>query len=347
MASRYTLEMSNSAWGDQETQYFYALRPEHILNAVEAAGYACTGRCLALNSLENRVFEVEIELDEAPQSASDRFRVVKFYRPGRWTRAQIGDEHDFLLDLTDAGLPVVAPVALSDDGGTVGQAPDSQLFYAIFPKRGGRIPDELTPELAGRLGGLVAQIHNVGAQHHCRERLALDVETYGLANLDFLLERDVIPADIRQRYQQTVEQICKLSAPLFAEARYQRIHGDLHLGNVLLHPDEGLRIVDFDDMLWGPCVQDLWLLAPGRGHERDRLWRAVLENYERFREIDRQSERLIEPLRALRFIHFSAWIAKRWDDPAFPDAFPTFGSERYWQEQLVDLNEQLALIREL
>ena len=338
---------TQSAWGDDETQYFYALTPDRILDAIENAGYRCTGRCLALNSMENRVYEVEIVLDHEPKSPSERFVVAKFYRPGRWTREQILEEHDFLLDLEQAGLPVVAPWDVDDDGGTLAELTDAKIFYAIFPKRGGRIPDEVTPDLAGRMGSLLARIHNVGAEHAAEHRLTLDTDSYGLANLDYLLETDAIAPHVRQRYTQTVERICDIAAPWFDEAPMQRIHGDCHLGNILLHPDEGLRMVDFDDMVRGPCAQDLWLLAPGRGDERAQLWSTLLENYGQFRDFPTDTQRLVEPLRALRFVHFSAWIARRWDDPAFPEAWPTFGSDRYWEGQLADLQDQLALIQEL
>lgn len=334
-------------WGDDETRFFYTLTPDRILDAVERAGYACTGRCLALNSLENRVYEVEIETDAPPVSPSDRFVVVKFYRPGRWTADQILDEHDFLLDLEAQGLPVVAPWDVDDNGATLARVEGLEMHYAIFPKRGGRIPDEVDPALASRLGGLLARVHNVGAECSAEHRLRLDPETYGLANLQHLLETDAIAPHVRGRYRQTVEAICAISAPWFAAVPVQRIHGDCHLGNVLQHPDEGLRLVDFDDMAMGPCVQDLWLLAAGRCNVDNALWRSALAGYSEFRDFPVDSTRLAEPLRALRFVHFSAWISRRWSDPAFPDAFPTFGSDRYWEEQLADLQDQLALIQEI
>lgn len=338
--------MSRHVWGESETEFFYSLTPERILEAVEAAGYRCTGRVLAMNSMENRVYDVELDVDdpEAYENPSERFRIVKFYRPGRWSLDQILDEHDFLLDLWDHEIPVTPPVAF-EDGDTVRPMPDGEILYSIFPKRGGRAPQELDDEQLARLGRLIARVHNVGQVEEAEYRLTLGPETYGLANLEWLLENDRIPAEMRESYAETVEAICEISAPWFEATPVQRIHGDCHLGNILWRP-EGMVLIDFDDMAMGPCAQDLWLLVPGRDDVARQQWEVLLEGYEMMRRFDRRSLRLVEPLRALRFVHFSAWIAKRWEDPAFPDAFPEFGSQRYWNEQLMDLKEQLALVRE-
>lgn len=339
--------MAQHVWGDEDTAYFYSLTPERILDAVEAAGYRCTGRVLPMNSMENRVFDVELDFDDpdAVTNPSERFRIVKFYRPGRWSAEQIEEEHRFLLDLDAHELPVTPPIPFSD-GRTLARVPDTRIDYAIFPKRGGRAPDELGDEQLEWLGRLIARVHNVGEIQPAEHRLRLDPETYGRANLAWLLDHDQIPAELADRYAEVVEEICRIAAPWFADTPVQRIHGDCHMGNILWRPDEGATLIDFDDMLTGPCVQDLWLLVAGRDEHARRQWEILLEGYEMMRPFDRRSLRLVEPLRALRFVHFSAWIAKRWQDPAFPEAFPQFAAAGYWHEQLHDLEEQLALIRE-
>lgn len=336
---------SKSAWGDASTKFFHELTPDRILDAVERSlGVRCTGRALALNSMENRVYELEIELDEAPRNPSARFRIAKFYRPGRWNEQQIREEHEFLADLNELEIPAVAPLTFHD-GDTLHQLQDTGLWYAVFPKIGGRSPDELHDDQLAQVGRLLARIHNVGASRPAQHRVVLTPETYGIANLRDLIDRGAIPSEVRSDYITTVESICRLSSPWFAESPSHRIHGDCHMGN-LLSGREGMFFVDFDDMVSGPAVQDLWLLLPGRDEEAQRQMRILLTAYETMRPFDRRSLRLIEALRALRFVHFSAWIAKRWADPAFPRAFPHFGSSRYWVEQLADLREQLDLLEQ-
>lgn len=334
-----------SVWGESETRYFYELTPERILDAVEkSGGVRCTGRALALNSMENRVYEIEMELDEKPRSPSDRFLIAKFYRPGRWTKEQILEEHEYLADLTELEIPVVSPRVLVD-GATLHQLPDSGLYYALFPKIGGRSPDELSNDQLAQVGRLLARLHSVGATKPAKHRLALTTESYGIANLKHLIDSRILPDDVRPAYQATVEQICQISEPWFQAATMHRIHGDCHRGN-LLDGREGMFFVDFDDMVTGPAAQDMWLLIPGRDEESRQQLEAMLEGYETMRSFDRSTLRLIEPLRALRFVHFSAWIGRRWADPAFPRAFPQFGTQRYWQEQVADLRDQLAYILE-
>jgi Ser/Thr protein kinase RdoA (MazF antagonist) len=327
-----------------DTQFFYSLTPERILEAVESLGVRTTGRALALNSMENRVYEVEIEVPDpdAVQSRHELFRVVKFYRPGRWSKEQVLEEHTFLRDAQEAELPVVAPLVLAN-GETVGVVPESEILFAIFPKVGGRIEDELQTPALERIGRLLARLHSVGAQHAAVSRLTLSPNTYGLENLTFLLNGTFIPTGFRSRLEQLVVRICDVSTPWFAATPIQRIHGDLHVGNILWNAS-GCMLVDFDDMVMGPCVQDLWLLVPGRDPESRANRDDLLAGYEQMRAFDRDSLRLVEPLRALRMVHFSAWIARRWEDPSFKRIFVDFGSERYWQDQISGLMEVVEIL---
>lgn len=333
-------------WGSGATKHFFQLTPETILTAVERTGIRCTGRCLAMNSMENRVYEVEREIDDISKvrSPSDRFVIVKFYRPGRWTQKQIHQEHSFLLDLVDADIPVVAPLQ-NEDGQTLYEYPELGLFYTVFPKVGGRSPDELDDEQNERVGRLLARMHGIGTIKDAPDRIRLTPETYGIDNLKWLVDSKTIPEDARRRYQSAVETICSVSTPWFSQAKMQRIHGDCHLGN-LLWGTQGPFWVDFDDMVIGPPIQDIWLMIPGRDEWAKQKMRAVLKGYEMMRPLDRMTLRLIEPLRALRFVHFAAWIGKRWEDPSFPRGFPNYGTPRWWQEQIRDLEEQVSVIQE-
>ncbi len=334
-----------SAWGAEETRHFYELTPDRILDAVEACGLRCTGRSMALNSMENRVYQVEIEVDGPVSNPSDCFRVVKFYRPGRWSEEQIKEEHLFLSDLVEDEITAVAPLPL-DDGETLARLPHANIHYAVFPRVGGRLVDELADDSIEQLGRLIARVHNVGARRKANARIRLDPATYGIENLRYLVDSGLIPDSVRERYRDTVEGVCNVTEPWFAAATYQRIHGDCHVGNVLWR-DSTAFLVDFDDMVVGPCAQDVWLLAGGQdtfGRQQRELF---VSGYEELRDFDRATLRLIEPLRALRFVHFSAWIARRWEDPSFQRVFGDFGSERYWFEQVSSLQEQLGLIQEI
>ncbi len=339
-----TPDSPDTPWGGEEARCFFELTPDRILDAVEEAGVRTTGRVLQLASMENRVYQVEIELDEEPKSASDAFRVVKFYRPGRWSREQILEEHRFLEELVEDEVPVVAPQQIEGIG-TLGEAAGLGIWWTLFPRVGGRAPDEMDNDQLAQLGRLVARLHQTGVASDAPSRLRLDIETYGYGNLDSLLDADALPASVTERYQALVEQICEMSAPWFEQVDYQRIHGDCHAGNVLWN-DAGPFLVDFDDMVRGPCVQDLWLLVPGYDAEALVRRESLLEGYEQLRDFDRADLRLIEPLRGLRLVHFSAWIAKRYEDPAFVRAFPDFGSERYWFEETSALQEVLARVQD-
>ncbi|MBI5837588.1 MAG: serine/threonine protein kinase [Candidatus Eisenbacteria bacterium] len=314
------------------TETFLNLTPEGILDAVEVYGRRATGRVVALNSMENRVYDVELE---------DGERVVaKFYRPGRWTAEAILDEHAFLADLAAEGVPTPAPLPLAD-GRTLGER--DGILFALWPRVRGRMVEEPSEADLRSLGALLAQLHNVGARRGAPHRMRVNPDTYGRQNLTFLEANKLVPESAWPRYRDTANRILDAIQPLFEGIAEQRIHGDCHRGN-LLWDGRDFFFVDFDDMLNGPPVQDVWLLAPGRDAEGLAQRKALLEGYEALREFDRDTLVLAEPLRALRIIHYSAWIARRWEDAAFKRVFPHFGTVRYWQQETQDLMEQLSVI---
>ncbi|MBI3557734.1 MAG: serine/threonine protein kinase [Deltaproteobacteria bacterium] len=320
-------------------EQFFTLTPERILGAVERAlgsdktGVRATGRCLALNSMENRVYELEMD---------DESRVVtKFYRPGRWTREMILEEHGFLAELIEAEIPAVAPLPLTNSS-TLAESEDG-IFFAVFPKVRGRIVQELDDARLQQVGRLLARLHNIGASRAARHRLALTPATYGRKSLEFLDASGMIDHQLRARYRNVVEAILTAIEPQFANVPSFRVHGDCHLGNVLWQENAAF-FLDFDDMVMAPAVQDVWLIVRGRDEEAQRQREVLIRSYESMREFDRSALRLIEPLRALRIMHYSAWIARRWEDPTFKNAFPDFGSYKYWFEELAELDEQLRLV---
>lgn len=324
--------------------FFFSLTPEKILDAVEQFGVRCTGRSLQLNSLENRVFELEIEIDEnAVISPSDRFRVVKFYRPNRWSKEQIQEEHDFLLELDAAGVSVAPPLRTSA-GKTLLEVPGTNIYFSAFRKIGGRLPQELNDEQLVIVGRLLARLHLVGASSQSKVRPRLSPKNYAEAGLHRLLECPLLPPELTESYRSMCNSIIQMTAPWFETTSSLRLHGDCHFGNILWS-ENGPRLVDFDDMRVGPAIQDIWLLLPGRDKEAGRQLEVLLGGYEQLRLFNREEIRLIEPLRAYRMIHYAAWVAERWHDPAFPRAFPQFGTQEYWRILLGDLKEQLEVIQ--
>jgi Ser/Thr protein kinase RdoA (MazF antagonist) len=331
-----------TATASAATEFFFQLTPDKILDAVERFGFRCTGRSLALNSMENRVFEVEVEADEV-QSPSDRFRVAKFYRPGRWTREQIQEEHDFLWELLSRDIPVIAPLKNKKDA-TIEELEGLPIYFTVFRKAGGRLRQEFDDEELLRLGRTIARLHQVGKSGISKHRVKLSPETYGEGSVEFLLRSPLLPDDFRQTYESVVSRLLNLLPPLFQGVTSIRLHGDCHYGNILWADSQPI-FVDFDDMVVGPPVQDFWLLLPGRDEEAKRQLQVMFEGYEQMMPIDRGSVRLIEPLRALRLLHYSAWIGRRWDDPAFQLTFPWYGTPQYWREQIFALQEQIDMIQ--
>ena len=313
--------------GHDQSEFFFRLSPERVLQAVEAGGHATSGHCFALNALENRVYDVRLENGEHV--------VAKFYRPGRWGRETILDEHRLLAALVEAEIPVCAPLAFPD-GETLHEIEDIQ--YAIWPRTGGRSPDELSDAQIAVLGRLMARIHTIAADLGAPNRRTLDPDSVPLEALDLLEDGDWLPPSCGDRYVQAVDSLVEVYDERSRDVVLQPIHGDCHVGN-LLRGDAGWFFLDFDDMVVGPPVQDVWMLIPGRDAEADRQRRLLVESYRQFRPFDESTFGLIEPLRGFRFVFYAGWIAKRWEDPAFPDAFPHFGTDQYWEDETRDLEE--------
>ena len=314
---------------------YASLTPELVLDAVEATGRLTDLRISALNSFENRVYQVGIE-GEAPL-------IAKFYRPGRWTDATILEEHAFSHELLDAELPVLAP--LKDSAGNT-LFHHAGFRFALFTRFGGHAPEPERPGTLLSLGRILGRLHAIGASRPFLHRPVLDVESFGRAS-QAVLSAGFIPAELRTAY----DSLCRdLLARI--EARYRpgeldliRAHGDLHGGNILCRGD-AMWLVDFDDCRRAPAVQDLWMLLSGERHERIAQLDELAEGYEEFNDFPHRELGLIESLRTLRIMHHAGWIASRWEDPAFPRYFPWFNTPRYWSEHVLQLREQLAALDE-
>jgi Ser/Thr protein kinase RdoA (MazF antagonist) len=315
-----------------ETPYA-SLGPDQILTAIEACGYQCDGHLLALNSYENRVYQIGLE---------DGTKIIaKFYRPERLSDAAIEEEHSFLAELTAAELPCIAPLP-GPDGATLLR--HEAFRFALFPRQGGHAPNLESEADLMVLGRTLARIHRVGRTATFAHRLPFTVERLGNESVAFVLEGNFVPDELLDAYKSLTEHLLQrvAASPL---PRGGRIHGDCHPGNVLWR-DNAPHFVDFDDTVMGPAVQDLWMLLSGDREEQTRTLAHLLKGYDTFLEFDSRELACIESLRTLRIIHHAGWIARRWHDPAFPLGFPTFGSTRYWSEHILFLREQLAALDE-
>jgi Ser/Thr protein kinase RdoA (MazF antagonist) len=312
------------------------LTPDCALDALAAVGFRPDGRLLALNSYENRVYQAWME--EGPPL------VAKFYRPARWSEAQIREEHEFARELAEREIPLVAPLVVS--GRTLHEF--GGFRYAVFPRRGGRSPELEDPKTLEWIGRFVGRIHAVGATAPFRARPALDIESHGTEPRKWLLASGLVPADLLDSWESATALALEAARRCHERAgdmKPIRLHGDCHAGNVLW-TDEGPHFVDLDDSRMGPAVQDLWMLLSGDRAEMGQQLSHVLAGYEEFHDFDLRELLLIEALRTLRLLHYSAWIARRWDDPAFPAAFPWFGTQRYWQDRILEMREQIAAMEE-
>ncbi len=312
------------------------LTPDRVLDAVESLGLWTDGRLLALNSYENRVYRVGVE-ESAPV-------VVKFYRPGRWSDAAILEEHDLLLELAEHEIPAIPPRVVA--GRTLHAF--GGYRFALTPARGGRTPELEDANVLEWIGRFLGRIHALGTRKPFVHRPVLDRTTFGSEPRDYLLDHDWIPHDLLPAYTSVTEQALQGVQDCYTRAgstQLIRLHGDCHLGN-LFWTDAGPHFVDFDDARMGPAIQDLWMLLSGDRAEMSRQLADVLTGYEDFCSLDQRELHLIEALRTLRLIHHAAWLARRWEDPAFPSAFTWFGTQRYWQDHILQLREQIAAMEE-
>jgi Ser/Thr protein kinase RdoA (MazF antagonist) len=318
---------------------FATLTPDSLLDALESIGLRPDGRLLALNSYENRVYQVFME-EGAPL-------VVKFYRAGRWSDAAIAEEHAFVRELVEREIPVVAPLEIG--GCSLHLCED--LRFAVFPRQSGRAPEFDSAQILEWMGRFIGRIHAVGALRPFAERPTLNIRTFGEEPRDFLRANAFLPPELADVYFGVVAQALDGVRRCFDRAgsvATLRLHGDCHVGNVLWTEGEerGPHFVDFDDARMGPAVQDLWMLLSGERADQVRQLADVLAGYEDFFEFDTRELHLLEALRTLRLIHYAGWLARRWDDPAFPAAFPWFNTQRYWQDRILELREQIALMDE-
>lgn len=323
------------------------LTPDCVLDALSSVGLSGDGRLLSLNSYENRVYQVW--LDEGAPTAGLPVQgssvVAKFYRPRRWSDAQIAEEHAFVSELAKLEIPVVAPFQLAAKS-TI--ASFRGFRFAVYPRCGGRAPELEDPSTLEWMGRFIGRIHRVGAVLPFAKRPALDLTSFGEEPRDWLLAHDFIPADIADAWKSVVALALDGIRRCFERAgavQTLRLHGDCHAGNVLWN-DAGPHFVDFDDARMGPAIQDLWMLLSGNRGDMQRQLRTLVSGYEDFQDFDDRELWLIEALRTLRLIHYSAWLARRWDDPAFPAAFPWFNTQRYWQDRILELREQVAAMDE-
>jgi Ser/Thr protein kinase RdoA (MazF antagonist) len=315
---------------------FAGLSPDLILDSVESLGLNTDGRLLALNSYENRVYQVGID--------DDRPVIVKFYRPNRWSDAAILEEHSFTQELADREIPAVPPARIA--GSTLHAL--GGFRFSVTPRRGGRAPELDDPVVLEWIGRFIGRIHAVGETLSFQERPTLDIASFGEDPRAYLLAKGWVPPDLADAYRSVSEHALAGVRQCFeraGETRRLRLHGDCHVGN-MLWTDDGPHFVDFDDTRMGPAVQDLWMLLSGERRDMSAQLGHVLTGYEDFRTLDLRELHLVEGLRTLRLLHYSAWIARRWDDPAFPAAFTWFGTQRYWQDRILELREQIAAMEE-
>ncbi|UFH49775.1 serine/threonine protein kinase [Pseudomonas sp. KNUC1026] len=314
---------------------FDTLTPDLVLDAVESVGYLSDARVLALNSYENRVYQVGIE--EAQPL------IAKFYRPGRWSDEAILEEHAFSAELAEHEVPVVAPLQLEgrslfEHGG---------FRFALFERRGGRAPEPGNLDQLYRLGQLLGRLHAVGATRPFEHREHLAVHNFGEQSIATLIEGGFVAQGVRSAWESVARDLLEVVRERWAATPHTgiRLHGDCHPGNLMCR-DEVYHVVDLDDCRTGPAVQDLWMMLAGERHERLGQLAELVDGYQEFHDFDPRELALIEPLRALRQLHYSAWLARRWDDPAFPPSFPWFGNERYWGDQVLAMREQLSALAE-
>ncbi len=343
------LAMNRAHDPDRSPHPYQALTPDVVLDALASVGLLGDGRLTALGSYENRVYQVPLETPHAGHSVV----VAKFYRPGRWSEAAIREEHAFAGELADAEVPVVAPLTLGES--TLHWW--NGFWFSVSPWRGGRQPELDDYDVLEWIGRFLARIHEVGAREPFSARPTLNIAEFAIEPRNWLLGHELVPADVRASWTTACEEaialIAKSNVSMLGTSRFEseiRLHGDCHPGNILWTPHDrpggGPHFVDLDDARMGPAIQDLWMLLSGDRQQRTIQLSILLEGYEQFRPFNRREIALIEPLRTLRIIHYSAWLARRWEDPTFPIHFPWFGSSDYWRGQVHLLQEQIEALQE-
>lgn len=321
---------------ESKAHEFELLAPDTIMDAVESCGFVTDGRLIALNSYENRVYQVGIE-DEQPI-------IAKFYRPKRWSSDQIDEEHQFCFQLQAQELPVVCPLLASNNNSLHNHR---GFQFSLYPRRGGHAPELDNLDNLFILGRLLGRFHAVGAVNKFKSRPKLDIQTFGWQAYRYISE-NFMPSELSPAYDSLVPDVlnkCQSIVDDFGEINWIRVHGDCHSGNILWR-DDNPHFVDFDDARMAPAVQDLWMLLSGDRHEQKSQIAELVEGYNEFNDFDPRELALVEVLRTLRIIHHSAWIGRRWSDPAFPRAFPWFNSARYWSDQILTLREQFSALDE-
>ncbi len=315
---------------------FDRLTPDAVIALAERAlGARCSNVCRPLNSYINRVYEV--------QRADGTPAIAKFYRPGRWSAAGLQDEHDFLRELAEEEIPVVAPL-VGADGRTLHS--EGEMRYALFPKKGGRVLDEVAPQQWVELGRLIGRVHAVGARRTPRDRVVYLPRPHAERQIRTVLESGCVPAECAAAYEREALAIVERITPLFEGVERIRLHGDAHRQNIVFRPGEGLFLIDFDDMCAAPPIQDLWMFLPGRLAECRREADALAEGYATFRELTPEAWRLVEPLRAMRMIHFAAWCARQAADGGFARLAPDFRTAAHWRNEIRELQRQRRTIEE-
>jgi Ser/Thr protein kinase RdoA (MazF antagonist) len=313
------------------------LTPDLVIDCVESAGYLSDARLLALNSYENRVYQVGLE-DGSPL-------IAKFYRPGRWTRAQIDEEHRFSQELVDADISVVAPL-IDSNGCSLHE--HAGFLFTLFTRRGGYPPELDNLNNLFVLGRTLGRIHAVGRAGKFSDRISINVDRMMSENIEFLLDSQFIPRDLIPAYSSLAEDLLHAVNSIYSEVKDSdliRVHGDCHVGNILWR-DETAHFVDLDDCMMAPAVQDIWMFLSGERHRRQQQLAEVIEGYSEFCDFEPRQLRWLESLRTMRIINYAAWLAKRWEDPAFPRSFTWFNTERYWADHILELREQLSALQE-
>ncbi len=332
-----------SETGTVSAHPYTGLTPDVVIEAVESTGRLSDMRILALNSYENRVYQVGMEEDQPI--------IAKFYRPGRWSDEQILEEHAYTRYLYELDIPVVPPMVENGESlfrylADGGADPGTEFRFALYPRQGGRAPELDNLEHLYQIGQFIGRIHAASAGFVFRYRRHLNVEQFGEASVGYLLEHEFIPGDLLAAYRAiTADLLSQLGNVKLGDYPALSLHGDCHPGNILWR-DERPHFVDFDDAMTGPAIQDLWMLVSGSRSDQARQWEEIIEGYEVFHNFDAAQLRLVEPLRCLRVLNYNAWLARRWDDPAFPVSFPWFNTARYWSEHILELKELYAGLQE-